>query len=118
MSLRRVIGSKKDQYFLDKKNVTKSDVMNLLESAGFDRLVQFQRRHVEVAYTDVQAMEGYGGEPTVDCAESRGHCMPWPGHWHAACLAAVRGDETQCSICNAILQAVRGAGKPWSWLNG
>lgn len=37
VSLRRVIGSKKDQYFLDKKNVTKSDVMNLLESAGFSR---------------------------------------------------------------------------------
>ncbi|CAG5133454.1 unnamed protein product [Candidula unifasciata] len=35
--LRRVIGSKKDQYFLDKKMVTKSDVMNLLESAGFSR---------------------------------------------------------------------------------
>lgn len=32
-----MIGSKKDQYFLDKKNVTKSDVMNLLESAGFSR---------------------------------------------------------------------------------
>lgn len=37
ITLRRVIGSKKDQYFLDKKNVTKSDVMNLLESAGFSR---------------------------------------------------------------------------------
>lgn len=37
VSLRRVIGSKKDQYFLDKKNVTKNDVMNLLESAGFSR---------------------------------------------------------------------------------
>jgi structural maintenance of chromosome 3 (chondroitin sulfate proteoglycan 6) len=37
VSLRRVIGSKKDQYFLDKKNVTKTDVMNLLESAGFSR---------------------------------------------------------------------------------
>ncbi|XP_050395923.1 structural maintenance of chromosomes protein 3 [Patella vulgata] len=35
--LRRVIGSKKDQYFLDKKMVTKTDVMNLLESAGFSR---------------------------------------------------------------------------------
>ncbi|XP_034942482.1 structural maintenance of chromosomes protein 3 [Chelonus insularis] len=35
--LRRVIGSKKDQYFLNKKNVTRSDVMNLLESAGFSR---------------------------------------------------------------------------------
>ena len=32
-----MIGSKKDQYFLDKKNVTKNDVMNLLESAGFSR---------------------------------------------------------------------------------
>lgn len=37
VTLRRVIGSKKDQYFLDKKMVTKSDVMNLLESAGFSR---------------------------------------------------------------------------------
>lgn len=37
ITLRRVIGSKKDQYFLDKKNVTKTDVMNLLESAGFSR---------------------------------------------------------------------------------
>uniref|UniRef100_T1JG50 Structural maintenance of chromosomes protein n=1 Tax=Strigamia maritima TaxID=126957 RepID=T1JG50_STRMM len=35
--LRRVIGSKKDQYFLNKKMVTKTDVMNLLESAGFSR---------------------------------------------------------------------------------
>ncbi|XP_064630415.1 structural maintenance of chromosomes protein 3-like [Lineus longissimus] len=35
--LRRIIGSKKDQYFLDKKMVTKTDVMNLLESAGFSR---------------------------------------------------------------------------------
>ena len=35
--LRRVIGSKKDQYFLNKKIVTRSDVMNLLESAGFSR---------------------------------------------------------------------------------
>ena len=32
-----MIGSKKDQYYLDKKIVTKNDVMNLLESAGFSR---------------------------------------------------------------------------------
>ncbi|CAM9132775.1 unnamed protein product, partial [Lampetra fluviatilis] len=37
VTLRRVIGAKKDQYFLDKKIVTKNDVMNLLESAGFSR---------------------------------------------------------------------------------
>ena len=37
VSLRRVIGSKKDQYFLSKKMVTKGDVINLLESAGFSR---------------------------------------------------------------------------------
>ncbi|ESO00959.1 hypothetical protein HELRODRAFT_157320 [Helobdella robusta] len=37
VTLRRVIGSKKDQYFLDKKMVTKTDVMNLLETAGFSR---------------------------------------------------------------------------------
>jgi structural maintenance of chromosome 3 (chondroitin sulfate proteoglycan 6) len=35
--LRRTIGLKKDEYSLDKKVVTKSEVMNLLESAGFSR---------------------------------------------------------------------------------
>ncbi|CAN6456211.1 unnamed protein product [Victoria cruziana] len=35
--LRRTIGQKKDEYFLDKKHVTKTEVMNLLESAGFSR---------------------------------------------------------------------------------
>merc|ERR1712179_626991 len=35
--LRRVIGAKKDQYFLNRKAVTKMGVMNLLESAGFSR---------------------------------------------------------------------------------
>ena len=35
--LRRTIGSKKDEYSLDRKNSTKTDVMNLLESAGFSR---------------------------------------------------------------------------------
>ncbi|KAI9889312.1 MAG: Structural maintenance of chromosomes protein 3 [Vezdaea aestivalis] len=35
--LRRTIGLKKDEYSLDRKNASKSDVMNLLESAGFSR---------------------------------------------------------------------------------
>lgn len=35
--LRRTIGQKKDEYSLDRKNATKADVMNLLESAGFSR---------------------------------------------------------------------------------
>ncbi|CAG0885820.1 unnamed protein product [Cyprideis torosa] len=35
--VRRVIGHKKDQYFLNKKVVTRTDIMNLLESAGFSR---------------------------------------------------------------------------------
>ena len=35
--LRRTIGQKKDEYSLDRKNATKQDVMNLLESAGFSR---------------------------------------------------------------------------------
>jgi len=35
--LRRAIGLKKDEYFLDRKHVTKHDVINLLESAGFSR---------------------------------------------------------------------------------
>ena len=35
--LRRTIGIKKDEYSLDRKNATRTDVMNLLESAGFSR---------------------------------------------------------------------------------
>ncbi|GBG27764.1 Structural maintenance of chromosomes protein 3 [Hondaea fermentalgiana] len=35
--LRRTTGLKKDEYFLNNKHVTKSDVVNLLESAGFSR---------------------------------------------------------------------------------
>ncbi|KAG5064521.1 hypothetical protein JHK85_005704 [Glycine max] len=35
--LRRTIGFKKDEYFLDGKHITKTEVMNLLESAGFSR---------------------------------------------------------------------------------
>ncbi|KAF2104566.1 putative chromosome segregation protein SudA [Rhizodiscina lignyota] len=35
--LRRTIGTKKDEYTLDRKSATKADVMNLLESAGFSR---------------------------------------------------------------------------------
>ena len=35
--LRRVVGTKRDDYFLDKKHITKAEVQNLLESAGFSR---------------------------------------------------------------------------------
>ncbi|CAA15722.1 mitotic/meiotic cohesin complex ATPase subunit Psm3/Smc3 [Schizosaccharomyces pombe] len=35
--LRRTIGLKKDEYSLDKKTVSKTEVINLLESAGFSR---------------------------------------------------------------------------------
>ncbi|GMF53317.1 unnamed protein product [[Candida] boidinii] len=35
--IRRTIGMKKDDYSLDQKSATKSDIMNLLESAGFSR---------------------------------------------------------------------------------
>lgn len=35
--IRRTVGLKKDEYSLDKKPVTKSDVMNLLQSAGFSK---------------------------------------------------------------------------------
>ncbi|KAF3989383.1 hypothetical protein FT663_02747 [Candidozyma haemuli var. vulneris] len=37
VAIRRTIGLKKDDYSLDGKLVTRSDVMNLLESAGFSR---------------------------------------------------------------------------------
>jgi len=35
--LRRTVASKKDDYYLDGKHVSKTEVMNLLESAGFSR---------------------------------------------------------------------------------
>ncbi|KAM0905680.1 hypothetical protein ACQ4PT_017264 [Festuca glaucescens] len=35
--LRRTVASKKDEYYLDGKHVSKTEVMNLLESAGFSR---------------------------------------------------------------------------------
>uniref|UniRef100_A0A914V280 Structural maintenance of chromosomes protein 3 n=1 Tax=Plectus sambesii TaxID=2011161 RepID=A0A914V280_9BILA len=37
----RQIGAKKDQYFLDGKTITRSDVVNLMESAGFSRSNQY-----------------------------------------------------------------------------
>jgi structural maintenance of chromosome 3 (chondroitin sulfate proteoglycan 6) len=40
-SLKRTIGLKKDEYALDKKTVTKGEVLNLLESAGFSKANPF-----------------------------------------------------------------------------
>lgn len=37
VTVRRTIGLKKDDYSLDGKNATRSDIMNLLESGGFSR---------------------------------------------------------------------------------
>ena len=37
VTIRRTIGLKKDEYTLDKKSVSKADVMSMLESAGFSR---------------------------------------------------------------------------------
>ncbi|GMF26163.1 unnamed protein product [Phytophthora lilii] len=37
VALRRTIGVKKDEFFLNRKHITKSDVVHLLESAGFSR---------------------------------------------------------------------------------
>jgi structural maintenance of chromosome 3 (chondroitin sulfate proteoglycan 6) len=37
VAIRRVIGNKKDQYYLEKKITTKKDIVHLLEAAGFSR---------------------------------------------------------------------------------
>ncbi|KAK1948607.1 Chromosome segregation protein sudA [Phytophthora citrophthora] len=37
VALRRTIGVKKDEFFLNRKHIPKSDVLHLLESAGFSR---------------------------------------------------------------------------------
>ncbi|KXS18315.1 RecF/RecN/SMC protein [Gonapodya prolifera JEL478] len=41
VTLRRTIGMKKDDYHLDKKSVTRAEVNNLLESAGFSKANPF-----------------------------------------------------------------------------
>ena len=38
VSIKRTMTSRKDKYQLDGKHVTKSDITNLLESAGISRL--------------------------------------------------------------------------------
>lgn len=52
--LRRSIGLKKDEYYLDKKHMTKTEVMHLLETAGFSRsnpyYVVQQGRIMEMAH--------------------------------------------------------------------
>ena len=60
--LRRTIGLKKDEYYLDKKHMTKTEVMNLLETAGFSRsnpyYVVQQGRIVEMAHmTDAKRLD-------------------------------------------------------------
>lgn len=62
VALRRMIGLKKDEYVLDRRNVTRSDVFNLLESAGFSRsnpyyIVQQGKVAALVAMTDVQRLD-------------------------------------------------------------
>ncbi len=37
VTIRRTVGAKKDEYFLDKKHSTKQDIISFLESAGFSR---------------------------------------------------------------------------------
>lgn len=37
MVIRRSFGGKKDEFFLDGKHTTKTDMNNLLETAGFSR---------------------------------------------------------------------------------
>lgn len=60
--LRRAIGLKKDEFYVDKKHMTKAEVMNMLESAGFSRanpyyIVQ-QGKIVEMAHmSDAKRLE-------------------------------------------------------------
>ena len=60
--LRRTIGLKKDEYYVDKKHMTKAEVMNMLESAGFSRanpyyIVQ-QGKIIEMAHmSDAKRLE-------------------------------------------------------------
>lgn len=60
--LRRMIGLKKDEYTLDWKNVSRTEVFNLLESAGFSRsnpyyIVQQGKVAALCAMTDQQRLE-------------------------------------------------------------
>lgn len=62
VALRRMVGLKKDEYALDRKNVTRTEVFNLLESAGFSRsnpyyIVQQGKVAALCGMTDRQRLE-------------------------------------------------------------
>lgn len=62
VTLRRMVGLKKDEYLLDRKNVTRTEVFNLLESAGFSRsnpyyIVQQGKVAALCAMTDKQRLD-------------------------------------------------------------
>lgn len=62
VALRRMVGLKKDEYVLDRKNVTRTEVFNLLESAGFSRsnpyyIVQQGKVAALCAMTDKQRLD-------------------------------------------------------------
>eukprot|EP00189_Rhodosorus_marinus_P000852 CAMPEP_0113958638 /NCGR_PEP_ID=MMETSP0011_2-20120614/3580_1 /TAXON_ID=101924 /ORGANISM="Rhodosorus marinus" /LENGTH=1190 /DNA_ID=CAMNT_0000969621 /DNA_START=394 /DNA_END=3966 /DNA_ORIENTATION=- /assembly_acc=CAM_ASM_000156 len=62
VALRRMIGLKKDEYVLERKNVSRSEVFNLLESAGFSRsnpyyIVQQGKVASLVSMTDPQRLD-------------------------------------------------------------
>lgn len=62
VSLRRMVGLKKDEYVLDRKNVPRTEVFNILESAGFSRsnpyyIVQQGKVAALCAMTDRQRLD-------------------------------------------------------------
>lgn len=62
VALRRMVGLKKDEYVLDRKNVSRTEVFNLLESAGFSRsnpyyIVQQGKVAALCAMTDKQRLD-------------------------------------------------------------
>lgn len=88
--LRRTIGLKKDEYSLDRKHVTKTEVMNLLESAGFSRA----NPYYVIQQGKVREEKG-GGREVVAREERERERAPLSlstrlGHQHARECARVR----------------------------
>ena len=72
--LRRTIGQKKDEYSLNRKNTTKQEVMNMLESAGFSKSNPYyivpQGRVTKITnmkdYERLQVLKDVAGTDTYD----------------------------------------------------
>lgn len=95
--LRRTIGLKKDEYFLNRKRYTRTDVVNLLESAGFSSsnpyyIVQQNNAHRLCDMSDEDRLRVLKEVRFAGAITAR--CEAWGGGTHAV---ATRSQARGCT---------------------